>query len=111
MTYGNISQGQLDVASILHLLDQVLNHIVTEGEGKGLQREGVCRLGRALQVEAGVGYAQNHGCGGWCRFHLEAGSLHRNCQQPKPSGTGLRGSLGVAVVPYSPSSFEWFVRV
>lgn len=63
-TYGNIPQGQFDVAPILHLPDQVLNHIVVEGEGKCLQREGVCRLDRALQVEAGVGYAQNHGCGG-----------------------------------------------
>lgn len=61
VTYGNISQGQFDVPSILHTLDQVLNHIVTECEGKSLQREGICRFGQALQVEAGVGYVQNHG--------------------------------------------------
>lgn len=27
-------------------------------------------------------------------FHLEAGTLHHNYQQPKLSGTGLRGFLG-----------------
>lgn len=35
-------------------------------------------------------------------FHLETGTLHHNYQQPKLSGTGLRGVLGVLVVPYPP---------
>lgn len=62
VTYGNISQGQFDVPSILDTLNQVLDHIVTEREGKSLQGERIRRFGRALQVEAGVGYAQDHGC-------------------------------------------------
>lgn len=52
-------------------------------------------------------------------FHLETGTLHHNYQQPKLSGTGLRGVLGVVVVPYPPympsnvfgSGFEGWERV
>lgn len=41
-TYGYVPQGQFDILSILHTLYEVLNDIVAEGEGKCLQRKGIC---------------------------------------------------------------------
>lgn len=39
---------------------QILDYTVVEGYGERLEGKRVCSLGRALQLEAGLGYPQDH---------------------------------------------------
>ena len=56
VTYRVGPEGQLDLIAILYAFDHVLNDIVAEGKAESLQGKGIARLGRALQLEAAVGY-------------------------------------------------------
>jgi hypothetical protein len=59
-TYRSAPQRQLNVLAILYALDHVLNHAAAQGDGEGLQRQGILGPDRALQEEAGIGDFQHH---------------------------------------------------